>query len=58
MSQQVEELQKAVAYLILNDVVKGAYWPEEFTSWAQELMRGENRVGVEIVRDAIGIEYN
>lgn len=45
--------QRAVAYLVLNDCIKGAYWPDEIIKWAKGLMRGEQRVGVQLVRETI-----
>lgn len=50
-----EDSRRAIAYLVLNDCVKGAYWPEEIVAWAQTLMKGEARVGVEIVRSALAL---
>jgi hypothetical protein len=57
MKEQIQNLEAALAYLILNDAIKGAYWPEEMTAWASEKMRGEQRTGVQLVSEAIGIEY-
>lgn len=45
--------QRAVAYLVCASVVNGAYWPDEIKEWAQGLMRGEQRVGVQLVRESI-----
>lgn len=52
----MDDKLKAIAYLILNDALKGGYWPDALIEWAQGLMRDEKRVGIEIVRAATGID--
>lgn len=47
---------KAVAYMVLLDFSKGGYWPDEIIQWAKNLMVGEKRVGVELVRQTMVID--
>lgn len=51
--------QRAVAYLVCDGIVNAdKYYPQEIAEWARDLMVGEARVGIELVRGAIDEPVN
>lgn len=52
-----KDYRAGLAYFLLSGFQRGdMYLPPEITAWAAEVMRGESRTGIEIVRAALALE--
>lgn len=47
------DAEKAMAYLVLDGVLDGKYWPIKTIEWCRRLVKSETRTGAQLVADAI-----